>query len=257
MKKASIKRRMLVLTILMTFVGAVLLVFGSDLLNSIRSDHYSQLSSGWSVQRGNKVYKEVTLSEFPVGETYKGETITITNTIPATNLISPTIMFKNSLASVEVKIDGETVYSYGTEYSDKGLFVPKKYNMIAIEDGTYPHELSITFNIPEKNAFKGIHPVYFGTKRELVHNFFQYQRLSIFIGGFFFIYSCLLFALGIFMLLYRKIDYFTFLNALVTLQLGVYTYAYNDVFCFISDQNYHFSVPGGTRWHGMKNRRSG
>ncbi len=242
MKKASMKRKIMVLSILMTFVATVLLIFGSDLLNSERTMHYSQLSSGWSVQCGDKIYKDVTLADFSVGDTYKGEVITIINTTPATNIIAPTIMFKNSLASVDVCIDGEPVYSYGKEYSDAGEFVPKKYNMIALEDGTVPHELSISYTIPEKNTFNGIYPIYFGTKRELVHNFLQYHRLTIFIGGFFFIYSCLLFALGVFMFLYKKTDLSTFLSALVSLQLGVYCYAYNDIFCFISDKNYYFSI---------------
>ncbi len=242
MKSRLSSKRWVILPILMTFVAIVLLAFGSNLLITPVSSSFGQLSNGWSIRRGDEVYSNVTLSEFRLENAKKGEVVTIYYTIPPKYIIAPTIMFKSSLSAVEVSIDGEPVYSFGLEYAEKGKFIPKKYNMVTISDETKPHNIEISFTISEDDAFNRFYPVYYGTKRELVKNFFQCHRLPIFVGGFFGIYACLLFSLGIFLTLLDRNEVSIFISSAVSLLLGAYTYAYNDIFCFLSDRNDLFSI---------------
>ena len=242
MKKRNSQRGFLILPILMLFVAIILIAFGSNLLTTPDSQYIDQLDTGWSVSRGDEVYTDVTLPNFNLGKASKGEVVTISNTIPRKLLISPTIMFKSSLSSVTVKIDGEEVYSFGLEYIEKGKFVPKKYNMITLTDETKEHTIDISFTLGEDNAFRKFYPIYYGTKKELVYRFFQQHRLPIFVGGFFAIYACILLCLGIFLSLYNRNESSTFISAAVSILLGTYTYAYNDIFCFLSDRDDLFSI---------------
>ncbi len=240
-KKNSIKG-FYILPILMLFIAIILIAFGSNLLTTPDSPYYDQLDTGWSVSRGDKIYTDVNLTDFSLGKTSKGEVVTISTTIPRKLLISPTIMFKSSLSAVAVKIDGEEVYTFGHEYFEKGKFVPKKYNMITLTDETKEHVIDISFTLGEDNAFRKFYPIYYGTKRELVHHFMQQHRLPIFVGGFFAIYACLLLCLGIFLSLYNRNETSTFISSAVSILLGTYTYAYNDIFCFLSDRDDLFSI---------------
>ncbi len=225
----------------MIIVAAVLLLFGSSLLNSKQAPLYNQLRTGWSVQRGDKLENDVTLDTYSLGKTKKGEVITITNIIPKRDVISPSIIFKSSLSSVDVRIDGKNVYSFGTEYSDKGKFVPKKYNLITVDDGSVPHLLEISFTVADNNGMSGFYPVRFGTRRDIIRDFLQNNRLSIFVGAFFFIYSLLLISLGLFLIIYKRNVVSVFLSSWLSMILGIYTYSYDDIFCFVSDNDYFFS----------------
>lgn len=242
MKRSNSKNPALILPILLTCVAIILTLFGSNLLTTPSSPHFTQLDTGWSVFRGENVYENVTLSEFNLGKTTKGEVVTISTNIPPMFIVAPTIMFKSSLSSVIVKIDGEDVYSFGTEYSEKGLFIPKKYNIITLDDETKLHSIEITFTIGENDGFRKFYPIYYGAKRELVQHFLQLHRLPIFVGGFLAIYSCLLLCLGIFLSFYSRNEVSMFVSAAVSMLLGTYTYAYNDIFCFLSDRDDLFSI---------------
>ena len=237
----SLKRMFPSLPILLIFVTFILIAFGSSILTSEKSPDFCQLSSGWSVNREGKVSENVTLSEYSLTHTKKGEVISISHTIPISKEINSAIMFKSNLSAVEVFIDGEQVYSYGIDLFNKGLFIPKRYNFIYINDPSVTHNLKISYTIANNNIHD-LYPVYYGEKHELVRNFLEYHRLSIFIGAFFIIYACMLFSLGLFLFLYKREGMSLFFNSALSLLLGIYTYAYNDIFCFVSDKDYFFSI---------------
>ena len=231
-----------VLPILMILITIVLLIFGSSLFTTPQSEYFTQLYSGWSVYYGDKVYNDVTLADFALESTNAGDIITIKRTIPATTIVSPTIMFKSYLASVLVEMDGKEVYSFGSDISDKGIYIPKKFNLITFSDWVKAHDVSITFKVAEKNSFRGFYPIYFGTKTEVVKYFFKYHRMPLFLGGFFIIYSLLLFSLGLFLFMYHRFEESAFISSAVSMLLGLYTYTYNDIFAFLSEHEYFFSL---------------
>ncbi len=239
MKRRAFKKQSLAFPILMFFVTMVLIVIGSNLFTTPMSESFTQLDTGWSVHRGLKSYDNVRLSQFKLGKTEYGETIKITNTLPKMDVIAPTIMFKSNLSSVRVHVDKKYVYSFGTEYNDVGQFVPKKYNLITLEDSSTEHEIEITYAVAENNAFNGFFPIYYGAKRNLVQYFLQSHRLSILVGAFLIVYAFLLVSMGIFLWLYRGEDITVFIIAGVSLLFGIYTFGYNDVFSFLND-NYNF-----------------
>lgn len=242
MKRRSKRKLILVLPILLFLVAIVLLTFGSALFTTQESPYYDQLVTGWSVSHGDETYNDVDLSDFNLGLLNRGDTIIIKRNIPATDIQSPTILFKSIFSSVVVRIDGEIVHTYGLQYYEDGDYIPKKYHMIPIKDGNVEHEIEITYTVAENRAYKAVYPVYYGTKRELVRSFFQYRRLAIFVGGFFVIYACLFISLGIFLARSGRSYKSVFITAALSLVLGVYTFSYNDVLCFISYKDIFFII---------------
>ena len=242
MNKRSSFAKELKLPFLMFITSLILLIFGSSILMTPKHYYFSQLDEGWSVSRGNKTLENVTLSTYELGSSYKGEKITISNTLPRKTMLAPSIMFKSRLAAVDVSIDGEDVHTYGHEYLDRGKFVPKKYNIITMENTTKERTISITYTLFEDNAFTFIDPVLFGTRDELVKDFLQSHRLPIFVGSFFIMYACILLALMVYLSLTRKKDFSLLSSAGISLLFGVYTFSYNNIFCFISDHDYFFSL---------------
>lgn len=242
MTKKIKSKRFLILPTLMLIVASILIAFGSSLFTTSRPSDLRQLDTGWSVLRGDNVYENVTLSEFELEDTQKGEEITITKNIIPVAIASPAIMFKSSLTAVEVHVDGKKAYEYGKDDIEKGIFIPKKYHMVNVDDGTRSHEVSIIFTVSDRHSMKKFFPIYYGTKHELVQSFLQYHRLPLFIGGFFHIYSCLLLCLGVFLLFYKRVEMPIFFSSAISALMEVYIFAYNDIFCLISDDDYFFSV---------------
>ena len=241
MDRKSKGRNILVLLSLTLFAILVLMVFGSDLFTTHTPPHLDQLATGWSVKYGNKEYTDVTIAQIGDSGYSRGDIVTFSRTIEPVGVVSPTLMFKSKHAAVDVYIDGKIIYSFGREEYQSGKFVPKVYNMVSIEDCTVPHELKINYVIAEDNVVKGFFPVYLGTKKELITYFFQNHRLSMFIGSFFWIYAAILFTLGVYLFLQKRNDNSYFVSAGLSLILGMYTFSYNDILCFVSDKNVLFS----------------
>ena len=242
MKRRRENKSVLVLPLLMAFITIVLLIFGSGLLNTTTSDSFSQLDTGWSVLRGGKVTDNVKLSTYTISGLKKGEVITISNHIPVVDTPVLTMMFKSGLAGLQVEVDRQRVYDFGTDYSQKGQFIPKKYHIVSLGDGAKEHDVKISFRFVDRYTLKGFYPVYIGSRGDLVRFFFQYHRLAMFLGGFFIIYSLILFSLGFFLFMYHRYESSVFISSAVSMLLGLYTFSYNDIFCFISEHDHLFSL---------------
>ncbi len=241
MNNQSKVRDILILSVLLIFSIIALLALESDLFTIRPSSHFYQLDSGWSVQYGEKKYENVTLVDFDITDSVKGDTVSFTRTIPPTELKSPAIMFKSRFCVVDVYKDGELIYSYGRSGYERGTYIEKKYNMVSLGECSTEHELTITFLITEDHEVKNFFPVRFGTTKELITYFFQNSRLSMFVGGFFYIYAFVLSALGLYMLFCGKFFPSVFLSAMLSLLLGTYTFTYNDILFFVSDKERLFS----------------
>ena len=240
MKPINDNKKILMFPLLLVVVTLLLVIFGSGIFVE-PAPSLSRLDEGWSVSYGGNEYSNVTLSEINMNHLKKGDIIILSNTIPAQRIYAPTIMFKSVLATVDVAIDGKYTYTFGHIYDDEGKMVPKKIHLLTLNDMTSEHNIEIMFKITEDHAFKYIFPIYCGTKRELIKNFLQRQRLSIFIGGFLIMYGCLQLALEAYLFLTRRKNSSLVFSAFISLIFGIYTYAYKDIFCIMSDRDYFFS----------------
>ena len=225
-------RELLTLSILMFIVSIVLLAFGSPLFTSTDLK-CTQLDTGWCVNYGQKHDQNVTLSAYHLDYLRTGDVLTISNTFDEGFLYSPTIMFRSTLSSVDVKIDNEMIYSFGKEYQGGHQLIPKKYNFVDLKTSDGTHTIEINYYIDENDAFRNISPIFIGNKGDLIRKILQQKRLSMFVGGFLCMYAIIQFCLGIYLILYHHKGASLFSSAAIAFLLGFYTYSYNDIFCFI------------------------
>ncbi len=240
-RKLRRSNKTLMFPILLLLIAVILIAFGSSLFIESESA-ITQLDDGWSVSYGGNTYTDVTLSEFNFGKLKKDDLIILSNTLPAQDLYAPTIMFKSSVSAIDVTIDTKYSYTYGHVYDDLDKLVPKKIHLITLDDMASEHSIEIMCKITESNIFKYMFPIYIGNKRDLIKDFLQRQRLSIFVGGFMIMYSCILVSLWAYLSVYRRNNRSLICSSIISLVFGTYTYAYKDIFCIISDRDYFFTL---------------
>lgn len=232
--------KIIVLPLVLMLIIILLATFGSTwtIINSKKE--ISCLEDGWSVSRGNSQIDNVNLIKYKIGDSKKGEVITISKNI-FVNSDEMSLMFKSFLTSVAIYMDNELVYTYGLDYLQNDGFVPKKYNIVTLGNTGY-HDISIKYIVGENNFADKFPAIYYGTKHEMLSYFFSYKRTSFFIGAFLIVYSFLSFSLWIYLHCINKGSSQLIIGAVFSLMLGFYVYAYNDITCIIDNHVMLFSV---------------
>ncbi len=233
-------KRFLVLPMLILMLLIILLVFGSSWFTASSNYRISCLDEGWSIFRGGKVITNASLSDYKVGSSKAGERITISNTLNVPE--HTTLMFRSKHEAVDMYVDGRRVYSHGRDYLEEGRFIPKRYNLINLNPKAATHNIMITYTMGEDDSVRKISPIFYGRRSDLIRAFFSYHRISMFIGSFLVIYSCLLCSLWIFMSLNRRDAAQIYYGAFFSMLLGCYILSKNDILWFIGNHEMLFSL---------------
>ncbi len=232
----TVKIRTALLSVLAVIVfGASLLVLGNQNFNTPYQYELVQLDDGWTVSHGEKTWKLDSVKESNIGIINMGETITLSRTLPVSDLSPATIRFRTILSTVKVFVDGKEIYSYGQHYADTNWMLPKMLNFVQLPEDYSGKTITIEITACENNAFSGLSPVLFGNYNDLKNNLVQTTRLSMVIG----VYLChlgfMLLILAPFLAFADNHDFSIFPAAVTSVMMGVYILCYNDVFWYISD----------------------
>ena len=219
-----------------------IIIFGSSYLSTPNQFFMARLDEGWAVSCGNYHAEDVSLSNTNFGVRKRGDKIIISREIPDQKVPAACIMFKSLLSTVEASIDGEKIYEYGHSYEEKGDLVPKNYNYIPIRDDQLGKTIEIVFNVTENNAFTGISTPYYGNRLEVTRSYLQSKRLDLFIGIFLCMFAFMLLTLSSYLYMYHGKDLSLIFSSVISFVLGAYCLCYNNLPCFISDNDYYFTV---------------
>ncbi|WP_177184131.1 sensor domain-containing diguanylate cyclase [Pseudobutyrivibrio sp. UC1225] len=217
-----------------------MLVFGGRWFTSSSNFSISCLDSGWSVFRDGEVSNNVSLSKYKIGRIRKGERITISQTIFVPD--KSTLMFRTKLQAVDLLVDGRIRYSFGKDEFEKGKLIPKRYSLIDMSPQSGMHNIMLTYTMGENDSSGRIAPIYFGQRSYLVRAFYSYNRISMFVGSFLVVYSCLLFSLSIYLAFTRRSAIQIYIGADFSMLLGCYVFARNDILWFIGSHDVLFSM---------------
>ena len=166
----------LLLSALIT-LGVVVLMFKVEDV-SLNEGHVYQFNSGWEMidEAGNTCS---TLDSLPYrGKSDRDETVIIRNTIPV-GYSGLTMSFLSMDNSVVVKIDGETIYSFGT-HNDLlfGHTSGSLINFVTIPDDSAGAEITIEFTSAYDNCAANIESISVGSKDALIIALLQSQTSS-------------------------------------------------------------------------------
>ena len=118
----SAKMQAAILGILAIAIMTTAILFtGSPKLNTPPKNHLVQLDSGWTISHGNNTFTAASLKDANLGMVNKKERVILVNTLPNSSLYPASIHFRSILATVDVYIDNDLVYTYGHLLADDTL----------------------------------------------------------------------------------------------------------------------------------------
>lgn len=113
-----------------------------------------EYADGWTVSlNGMEVASDIALPECKIKNLEIGDKVVITNRLPDDLKRGQTLTFLVYLSTVEAKVDGKEIYSYGQEYAKKNQMVGSGYHFITLPDDAAGKLIQITMEIREPNAF--------------------------------------------------------------------------------------------------------
>lgn len=147
-----------------------------------------EFNEGWEINYNGNVYYDQTLSNFNFPASMKrGDTVTIRNTLPLDIDKYSTFRILNYLTTVEAFVDGELVYSYGTDIQEENGFVGSGYHFIALPVDSAGKDIYIVFKPNETAAFTNIPEPIICATDYVFSEFFDSNVLTIFISVFLFV----------------------------------------------------------------------
>jgi len=118
-------------------IAVILFIFCALTLNFVPLSPTTLLDQGWDVTINNKLYGDVTLTEFDEILDKKlefGDHIVLAKILPDIGYIpNPTIIFKSKYTTLKCFLDGEEIYSFGDDYFQKTKFLGMQYHIITLD----------------------------------------------------------------------------------------------------------------------------
>ena len=162
------------------------------------------LNDKWQVQVNDEISDGVDLEKFSFSSTVRGDKITYRRALPEVDMLAPCLRIYSSHCLVEVYLDGELIYSFGSERSEKGKMLGGGYHWIALPDNFQNKELTIVYEARENSKFSSLYtPVLQGGNNALA-DFVKENRLAVYIGVFLIVFGCGSFVLSVFLVHFQK-----------------------------------------------------
>lgn len=155
-KPANFVYKLFISAAIIVILFAAIIGFAST-VNTQSTASYQKMDEGWDVVINDSLYENVNLSTFRMPEELKkGDVIILKNELPdQLDSNVSCVMFLIYLSTVECRIDGQTIYSYGDDKYEDG-FVGSGYHFIQLPYGSEGKEISIILKPAETAAFTNI-----------------------------------------------------------------------------------------------------
>ena len=154
-KTQYVRKSIISIGVIAFFIAAIIAFVMSNKMSS--KVNVQKLDSGWDVIINDSIYENVTLSTFRIPETLKkGDTIILKTNLPEQlDSDSESVTFQAILTTLEARIDGNSIYTYGEEAYEKG-FVGSGYHFIQLPQGSEGKEITFILKPSETGAFTNI-----------------------------------------------------------------------------------------------------
>ncbi|MCR5097500.1 MAG: GGDEF domain-containing protein [Lachnospiraceae bacterium] len=118
-------------------------------------------SEGWDIEIDGVVTRDTTLSDYRFPHILnRGDEMTMTCTFPEDVDYRSAFNLLVYLTTVDVYLDGDSIYTYGHGRLDGGKMVGSGYHFVNVPEGAAGKELKIVMHVAEDNAFSSIPDMY-------------------------------------------------------------------------------------------------
>lgn len=188
--------------------------------------NFVTLDDGWVITKKDGTVSTAPLINSDVGVINEMETVSITRRLEKFDFEHPCVSYYSIRSIVNMSLDGKLIYSFGQDYYDRNVTLPKKINVAPLGDDYVGKELRIELTGTMPGTFSGLSPVYVGTRYDLMTQRSLHIRASFFTGIFLFTLGIILVILSPYLFIYHNRDLRLFFSGLISLNLGIYILSY-------------------------------
>ncbi|WP_026507715.1 GGDEF domain-containing protein [Butyrivibrio sp. MC2013] len=232
----------LLFAMLAALIPVFIFVSAGSFLNSTPVYPISPINYGWMIKTDEGTQVGVSLASAKVGLMGKGQSVTMTNSLPVYEIPNGVLYFRSDLATVTVSIDGNEVYRYGFDYMEKGKMVPVHYNFINVLPKDLGKQFTITLTGAEVLAFSGLPSVVYGNADDLDTHFVHSLRFQVLTGVFLWIFGLIELVLYIFFNSGHNFNASMIFSGMISFLFGLLILCYNGFFYYISSNEYLFTL---------------
>ncbi len=211
-------------------------ILGSAGISTASRYDLVQLEEGWTVSRGSDIHTPDALSQTSIGVMNTGDTVILSSYLPEDGIVPACIEFRSILATVDIYIDGEHIYSFGKDIAKEYKMLPKYVHFVRVPDDYHGKKIEIVMEARENNAFSGISPILFGNYNDISRYLVQNNRIALVIGIFLTVFGFILVILSPFLIISSRKDFSIAFEGLISVFMGVYILSYNDILWYLSDR---------------------
>ncbi len=184
------------------------------------------LNDDWQIEVNGTSHDCHSLSEANTGVINESDVVILSHTLPDSFFSDACLSFFTSHALVDVYLDDAIIYSFGHDYYEQGLTVPKLYNNVSLGNDYQNKELKIILTGSQTASFSGIHSIFLGERGDIYSLRLQDYRVIISLGVFLFTLGIILIILSPFLFFYHDKDSRLFFSGLLSFLLGTYILSY-------------------------------
>ena len=217
-------------------IAVILFIFCALTLNFVPKSPTTLLDQGWDVTINNKLYGDVTLTEFDEILDKKlelGDHIVLAKILPDIGYIpNPTIIFKSKYTTLKCFLDGEEIYSFGDDYFQKTKFLGMQYHIITLDSDYSGKILILDMYATENNPFISLEPVRLGSHEDVSGDLVHSNLLVIATGVFMFMFGVAYMSIALLFVSWFPQIRSLLLGAIFCMNTGVWLLTYYNVLAF-------------------------
>ncbi len=199
MKKGFAVRILIAVIFLPLFLGGLIWYVSSVHHLNVSYRQEVPFDKGWTITVGENTYEDCDLNHFAfVTPTAYGEKVTMTRRVPDEIPDVASVRALLYLCTVNVTMDGETLYSYGLDLVEQGKFVGSGYHFIQLPADAAGKEICVEIIAASNGAMSNIPPMTILPTEYVYEEFYDNNIVSICCCIFLFTLGVILTAFGLF-----------------------------------------------------------
>ncbi len=180
------------------------------------------MNTGWKITLNDQTGQDIDLSKFSFSATGKGDTVLLENVMPEQTVTDPVLRILTYHTTIEVRLDDELIYEYGSEREAAGRIVGSGYHYVTLPEDYEGQKLEISLGVTENNAFTSIDGVLLEEDGKIITDFIYENRMTLCISVFLIVFGCVLILIASFAQFYNSEFQWPFWISLFSIAIGVW-----------------------------------
>lgn len=202
------------------------------------------LDDDWNITINDKFYQDVSLDDFQFTPVKKGDQITMQRQLPGDweNIIEGVLRLHIRQTSVNIYIDDELIYEYGSDRVNQNKTVGSGFQFINFPDKYKGKSIRIELYVSENNALARFDSIRIYDWKNAYRVLLTENRLPMFLGSFLVIFGLSTVMITTFAVLQSRKYIRIFCISAFSICMGLWTLAYYNVILIYSIPLYSVSL---------------